>query len=274
MDSKFNWKRAIFLLILLIMLSTVLLAKSLELSVSSYVDKTTLTINEYLQLTVEIQANKNVEVEPIIPQLTGFQIVEQSSSSSTSIQIINGKMTKSISKNFIYSLAPLKIGKFVIPPILIKYKNKQYRTNAIEIKILASKTTAKPNTKKKYQQNKTQGSVKGKKIFLRAISTKEKVYVGEPFAIIYKLYSRENLVGLNAEKMPEFPGFLKENIFQAQNIRYTIEALNGVRYYTYKISEYTLFPTKSGTFIIDPMQLICSYKVPARNFFDFGTTKR
>lgn len=268
---------SISILILFITFPAILKAEFLELSVSSYVDRTQIIMGNSLQLTVEIEANKNVDVEPIIPQLTGFQIIGQSSSSSSSIQIINGKVDKSITKSFTYTLAPLKLGNFVIPPIEVKYDRKKYKTNSIRVNIIKgnSSTQTSPNNLSQSQRTSPNSAIAdGRKMFLQAIPTKRNVYMGEPFAIIYKIYSRKELSGLQPEQMPNFPGFIKEDVFQATNIRYTLENLKGIRYYTYKISEYTLFAIHEGDFKLDPMQLVGAYNTPARSFFDFGNTKR
>ena len=258
-------KRILILIIFVFIFSSVF-AKSDEIVVSSYVNKTELTMDETLNLTIEIDSKKDVKIEPLIPQLTGFQIISQSSSSSTSIEFINGKYSKSLSRKFIYTLEPLKVGEFIIPPILVKYKNKDYYTKIIKVKINPSKFDI--------EQKVTSPKGTGREIFLEAICSKNEVFVGEPVIVSYKLYSRKNLVGINAEKFPEFPGFLKEETYQAKSISYSIEVKEGLRYYCYKISELTLFPTFSDKFIIEPMELICAYEVQPKSFFDFGTTKR
>lgn len=271
---KSSIKKFILILLIFQITHSFLFADSDNISISSYVDKTQLGEDSSLQLTVEVKANKNIDVDPFIPQLTGLKLIGQSSSSSTSIQIINGKTSKTIQKNFVYTLSPLRKGKIVIPPISVKHKNENYKTEPITIKVLKSPTSL--NSKKNTNPEKDKHGVKSSKvrIFLQTIPTKEKVYVGEPVSIVYKIFSTKNLTGLQADKMPEFSNFLKQEIFQANNINYTRETWNGMLYYTYKISEYTLFPTKPGIFRLDPMQLICSYSVPARSFFDFGSTQR
>jgi hypothetical protein len=263
--------KKIFFSLLLIFISVLSVVIADELSVSSYVDKTQLTIDENLSLTIEINSDKNITSEPTFPQLTGFQLIGQSSSSSTSIEFINGKMSKRLSKKFIYTLEPLKVGEFIIPPVLVRYHKKEYHTNSIKVKVLPpeSNITPKiPSTRKPYSPR-----VGGRDIFLEAAANKQSVFVGEPVVVSYKLYSKENLIGLNAEKFPEFSGFIKEETYQAKSIAPQIEVKDGIRYYCYKISKFTIFPTSAGKFTTEPMKLIGQYEVPPRNFFDFGTTR-
>jgi len=243
-----------------------------DITVTSYVDKNTVSLNELLNLTVEIKSDEQITAEPEIPQLTGFQIVGQSSSSSTSIKIINNEMSKSVTQSFMYSLRPLKIGSFTIPPIYTKYKNSTYRSKTINVTVVQENSNITQS--RQQSQKKIDNSSNNVQIFLQATPGKSEVFVGEPFTIKYVLYSNKGLVGLNAEKMPEFAGFVKEETFQTKNITHTLEVINGIRYYAYRISDYTLFPTNANTFNLDNMELLCAYEVPAKSFFDFGTTKR
>ena len=242
------------------------------ITVSSYVDKTEITLDENLQFTIEISSSNKISSEPEFPQLAGLQIIRQSSSSSTSIQIINGEMSKSVIKKYVYTLQPIKVGNFNIPPISVKYKGNEYRTKIIRLKILPAKS--KINTPKPQIQQQEPQKSNGKKIFLEAVAHKHSVFVGEPIIVSYKLYSQKNLVGLDAEKFPDFSGFLKEETYQGKSISSHIEVNNGIRYYCYRIGDFTLFPTHAKKFTIDPMILLCEYRVPAKSFFDFGSTKR
>ena len=263
-------KKIILYALFFLLITTVSFAENI--TVTSYVDKNTITLNELLYLTVEINSDVQIDAEPEIPQLTGFQIVGQSSSSSTSIEIINNEMSRSVTQSFTYSLRPLKTGSFTIPPIYTKFKDKTYRSKTINVNVVEANSNvpqSRQNTQK--QNNSSSNNVR---IFLQATPSKSEVFVGEPFTIKYVLYSNKGLVGLNAEKMPEFAGFVKEETFQAKNITHTLEVIKGIRYYAYRISDYTLFPTSANTFTLDKMELLCAYEVPAKSFFDFGTTKR
>lgn len=263
--------KKIFLVTLLILMTSAATSAD-KITVTSYIDKSTVSLNELLNLTVEIESDEQISAEPEIPQLTGFQIVGQSSSSSTSIEIINNEMSRSVTQSFTYSLRPLKTGNFTIPPIYTKYKNSTYRSKTINVTVVEENSNI---TQPRQQPQKgNDNSANHVQIFLQATPNKSEVFVGEPFTIKYVLYSNKGLVGLNAEKMPGFAGFVKEETFQTKNITHTLEVINGIRYYAYRISNYTLFPTNADTYTLDKMELLCAYEVPAKSFFDFGTTKR
>jgi len=185
-----------------------------NITVTSYVDKSTISLNELLNLTVEIKSDEQINAEPEIPQLTGFQIVGQSSSSSTSIEIINNEMTRSVTQSFTYSLRPLKTGSFTIPPIYTKFKNKTFRSKTINVTVVETNSNIQQTRKNTQKLDKnTSNTIQ---IFLQATPSKSEVFIGEPFTVKYILYSNKGLVGLNAEKMPEFAGFVKEETFQTK----------------------------------------------------------
>jgi len=86
-------KATIFLFFLLLTIN--LLA---QLEVQSYVDKTKIGLQDYLKLTIEISGEDADRVsQPSLTKLENFDKLGSSSSSSSSIQIINGNIRKSLS---------------------------------------------------------------------------------------------------------------------------------------------------------------------------------
>jgi len=144
-------------------------------------------------------------------------------------------MSRSVTQSFTYSLRPLKTGSFTIPPIYTKYKNSTYRSKTINVTVVEENSNITQS--RQQPQKKNDNSSNNVQIFLQATPSKSEVFVGEPFTVKYVLYSNKGLVGLNAEKMPEFAGFVKEETFQTKNITHTLEVINGIRYYGYRISD-------------------------------------
>ena len=101
-----------------------------ELTISSKVDKTRLSMNETVKYTLEVKGDRSVDVPR--PNFKNFEI-RSGPSQSSQIQIINGEM--SAQKNISWWLTPLKTGKVVIPPIKVRYKGKTYSSNQINLNI-------------------------------------------------------------------------------------------------------------------------------------------
>ena len=94
--------------------------------IEAHVDRTHITINESLNLTVTIGSAKgSVDIFPI----KDFRVVSKGTSSS--IQIINSRVSKKISYN--YMLIPLKEGRLAVPPLSVESDGKTYKTREITI---------------------------------------------------------------------------------------------------------------------------------------------
>ena len=134
---------------------------SSEIEIQSYVDKTEIGLQDYLKLTIEISGEKADKVsEPNVSNIKYFRNFGSSTSSSSSYSIINGKMQSEITKSYIYTLKPQKTGKFVIPPIIIKYKKQKIATKPISITVVKGSTEPAPPTSRKFQKRDEQLSDK------------------------------------------------------------------------------------------------------------------
>jgi hypothetical protein len=96
------------------------------------VDRTSLSTDEILKLTVKVDATKGSISPPQLPLLDGFDVL--SSSSGTQITSVNGDM--SVFKAYQYLLHPTKDGNLVIAPIIVSIDGVQHATNPIEISVL------------------------------------------------------------------------------------------------------------------------------------------
>ena len=82
-------------------------------------------VNEGDSITLTVTA-KNVQNEPDVslPKMQDFKIVSgPNQSSSTNVQFINGKMTKSSTVTLMWTLIPIRTGQITIPEINITYSS-------------------------------------------------------------------------------------------------------------------------------------------------------
>jgi hypothetical protein len=95
------------------------------------VDRTNLSTDELLVLTVTIDATTGDSTSPNIPPLDGFEIVSRSTGSQ--ISIINGDMT--ITKTYKFILHPITAGKLIIEPFTININGQGFGTHPIVIEV-------------------------------------------------------------------------------------------------------------------------------------------
>ncbi len=202
------------------------------------------------------------------PKFEGFDVMGPSTSQNYSI--INGRTSKSIS--YTYTLQPKKQGDFVIPAATAMISGNQMQSNAIAIKIVAPLKQSQQQAQRSNdpfdafrqqspQQQTSEEDIKKaveKNVFVRVIPSKTNLYQGDQLSLSYKLYFRMQLQGIQASKMPTYNGFLSEEYKIPERHpedEPAVETYEGKKYYVLEIKRVSLFPTKSGRIIIDPIEL-------------------
>lgn len=203
-------------------------------------------VGNQFRLTYKLDADgNNLRVAPFqdFRHLAG-----PSTSSSSSVNIVGGKMTKQVSRTYTYILMADKEGTFTVPAASIEVKGKTYKSNAVTIKVL------KEEDKAAQQQTKTNG-ISSDDIFLRTTISKRKVHQQEYLVATVKLYNRLNIGGVSNVQFPDYNGFLAYDLAKPNEINYTIENLNGRNYNTAILRQTLLYPQRSGTLEVGEAKL-------------------
>jgi flagellar biosynthesis GTPase FlhF len=112
-----------------------------DISFSVTSDRTSAMLGERIQVTAQIVSNKQLSgsFAPQVPKSEDFDVLgtNQNSSQSTNIQLINSKMTQSVSitYSFYYSIAPKKPGSFTFPALTTVIGGKTYTSNPFAISV-------------------------------------------------------------------------------------------------------------------------------------------
>lgn len=227
---------------LAIVISTTLTAAGIQLTAS--VDKQALSLDQYLTYKVTITGDNLKGIPRIeLPNFEKeFKVI--SSSKSNSFSIINGAMSSAI--NYEYQLVPLKSGTLRIKPATLKYKKNAYKTQSITVQINHSgQQTTQPS---QVQSNPIKTNQKYGKIFVLASTPKKNYYVGEEIIYELKLYRTIRLFSDIRFDLPNFKGFLSENL-QLKNSEY-IEQVNQKKYYAKELLRKSLFAVNQGVYKI------------------------
>lgn len=186
---------------------------------------------------------------------------------STSMQIINGAMSGSVT--YSYYLQPREVGKFTIGGATINYKGKILTSNSITIEVIKGTRKPQQNTK---QQNQTVSNQEiGENLFIKAFVDKNTVYQGEQVTVTYKLFTRVNISSPQVSKLPSYQGFWSEEIETPQNILFTREVIDGKTFNVGVLKKAALFPTQSGDLSVTPFELkipVMIQKRRSNNLFD------
>ena len=190
--------------------------------------------------------------------------------SSTSIQMINGKTTRSSQTSYTYILQARKTGTLTIQPAIAKVKGTQVQSNPVSIQVVAS-GAGSSTQQAQPAQGQAQGSqqqaqtARGESdIFMRLSLSRSSVVVGEPVTATLKIYHRANLVGFENAKFPAFKGFWSQEVETPSNIEFQREQVDGVMYNAAVLRRWVLIPQKAGDQPIDPAEIVCLVNVQRR----------
>lgn len=262
-------KTTVILLILLC--GFIPLALADDIQITATVDRTTITLNQTFTYTIEISGNKanSISQEPQLSDMSEFASYLGSSGTSQNIQIINGKM--SVSKSMSFSFMAIKVGKFRIEPAELEFRGKIYKTEPIEIEIVAQ--TPQPKTSPQKRRGRTlprdQSSIEDN-LLLRTFVNKKRVYVNEPLILSYKIYTTVTVTSYGIDKLPNTSGFWTEEFPIGPQPKTYREMYRGREFLVAEIKKMALFPTDPGKKTIGPMQIQCDVRVQnrRRSFFD------
>lgn len=210
------------------------------------------------------------------PEITDFSVLAgPSTSTSTNVSIVNGKMTKNYTLQYTYVLQANKKGKFTIPYAKIKVGQKVYRSNELQIEVIESKSRSSSGGsagQAQQDQQTTETGDPGNKLFVRVLLNKRNVYREEPIIATIKIYSKMSISNLQNVKFPDFKGFFKQEIETPSLRQLQKENINGEIYGTGVLKKYILFPQKTGEITIDPFEVDCIVQKrvnsQSRSFFD------
>lgn len=218
------------------------------------VNENKITDTDRLQVTITFEGkdvNKLKNFKP--PAFRDFRIFS-GPNQSTSMKIINGVVSASLSYSYI--LLPNATGNYTIGSATIEYDGESFNTEPITVTVV--KGTAKP--KEESKQSVPDAEI-AQNLFIRTIVDKNKVYLGEQVTVTYKLYTRLNIAAqMSVSKLPQYQGFWAEEIQTSQNISFSTEVIDGKQFSVGVLKRAALFPTQIGSLEVTPFEL----NVPVR----------
>lgn len=222
------------------------------------------------------------------PNFTNFEVIGGPfSSTSSSVQIINGSVTKTNTQTYSFHLRAIKEGNFTMPQASITVDKKRITSEPCEINVVASQNgNSTYSGSSNNGNNYSQANDNAREVFLEAIPNKRKVYLGEQIMLTYRIYYTIPISQLTVSKSPSYAGFWTKDVTNNNGtLQQSSVIRDGKQYNVATIQEIVLFPQKSGKLAIDPLDITCLAQVrqqknrsqsydPFEDFFGdvFGTT--
>lgn len=224
-----------------IMLGFVLTAMAQGYTFTASANKTTVSVNETFQVTYTIT---NADARNFkAPSFGSFNKLG-GPNQSTSMQIINGNTTRSVS--YSYYLQPQGEGTYTIGAASIEVGGKQVNSNSLTIKVVKGNApNAQPTVDDMVREN----------VFMVMFVDKKQVYKGEQVTATFKLYTRLDISNTSLAESPAFNGFWTQDLDLPANVNFTPEVYQGRQYNAATIKKVALFPQRSGKLEIEPMEL-------------------
>lgn len=209
-------------------------------------------VGDQFRLIFSVNAQANGFKAPAIKDFSILTGPQQSSSSS--MQIINNQVSRSVEYSYTYVLQAIKEGSFTIPSASVNVDGKTYQSNPVTITVVKGNAAQQtPNE----QSNPSSGAdISSRNLFVKATANKNNPYQGEQVIVTYKIYTRVPVSEYSVAKTPALTGFWTENLLKENTpLNQYKEVINGAEYVVAEIKKDALFAQKSGKLTIDPLEL-------------------
>ena len=218
--------------------------------------KKQVSVGEQFQVSYELNGDgKDFKT----PNFTNFEIIGGPfTSTSSSVQIINGSVSRTNTQTFSFHLRAIKEGVFTIPSASVTVDKKKITSEPCEINVIASASGSNSYNGATNNTNISKNNTTAKEVFLKATPNKKKVYQGEQILLTYNIYYTIPISQLSVSKSPSYSGFWTKDITENDgSLQQSSTVIDGQQYNVATIQEIVLFPQKTGNLIIDPLDLTC-----------------
>lgn len=286
-------RRLLLIPILIVMILGFAVAPSYAQSsgvVTAEVDRTNLTTDETLILTILVDSAAGQPSRPVLPDLDGFNIL--GTSQSTQMSIINGSL--SADTVYSYQLRPSKTGKLGIPAVSVSVGGQTYSTNPIQVNVtqgtgqnqpanpgwptfpslpgfgqfpslpnfpnfpnfpnlpsLSAAPSAPSGPVTALDPSEAPAELAGQDFYIEGKVDKLQPYQGEQLLYTVRIFHDGNPLNQIEYAAPGFTGFWSEPV--PEQTAYTLETAG--RLYSVTELKTILFPTVVGPLTIDPANL-------------------
>lgn len=250
---------------MMLVLPLAMMAQDPSIKVST---KRQVSVGEQFKVAFEVNADGK---KFTAPSFADFILVGGPfNSTSSSVQIVNGSMTRTVSNTYSYVLRAEKEGTFTIGSASIVVDGSKVESEPFEITVVSDASSAatasqggqQQSSSGQSQQSTTDPKVSGQDLFLKVTPSKKSAYIGEPVVLTYKLYTRVPVSQLSVSRMPSYGGFwMKEIGDNNGSLRQSTETVNGMEYTTAEVKKVVIIPQKPGKLSVDPMGIECMAQI-------------
>ena len=243
------WAASVFFAVIVSGVASPLDAAAPQLTVNASVSPAVVPLNGQFTLEVELRGTNRVDAEPSLPAMEDFSLYI-GQSSSTSMQMINGVATVSLTIQYRYRA--IREGAFQVGAVEVEAGGQLLRTRPVTLTVSTSVAGG---------VGPDPSGVGAEDIFIVAEVDKTRVYENEPIEVSYRLFTRVNVSSYSLFDLAENEGFWVEEVPGLRNPPAEQRLVDGQPYTTAVVRRVVLFPTGPGTRTIEPMSVEASVRV-------------
>ncbi|MBO7318105.1 MAG: protein BatD, partial [Bacteroidales bacterium] len=205
-----------------------------------------------------------------LPQFKGCTELYRGNSRGTSVSIINGNVSRTVSNSIIVTLRADEEGTHEIEPATLTLDGKTYKTKPLTLTVLKDDAPAAEGggDQRSRSQSAVVSSGNSTETFTRLHLSRTSVYEQEAILATLKVYTLAPQLNFTKITLPTFEGFAAQELDVPQSNQWDIERYNDRNYKTAILRRILLFPQQSGEIKINGgSSEIDVYEVQGVNFF-------
>lgn len=243
--------RSVVLLVFSLVLSAVSLSAQEDYHVDIQVSNSSPAVNEQFQVDYILKFKghsgsfnlSGMQVKP--PSFEGFRVVNQGGRMDMNMNFGFRSPSEDMSLyRYSFVLEATSKGKHEIEPFAFIWQGSTLESGTLTITVTERGAPGRPS-----QPQRPEDQIGHEDLFARTIADKKEVFMGEPITVTHKVYSRNNITGLDIDRMPSYNGFWSEDV-DLGRLQVERERLNGTVYYVVTLSQKVLYPQQAGTLTI------------------------
>ena len=246
------------LLLILFLLPLVVWAQELTVQAPSQV-----SVGQAFYVTFEVNAKPQGTLKP--SSWGALQLIQgPMTGQSSSMSIINGQVSQSVSYTYRYMLQATQEGTTTIGPASIVVEGKTLKSQAREVKVVkGSSNMAQQGQQQARQQGRQPqqqpATIDDKNLYARVSISNPNPYKGEEAIITYKIYTKVSLRQYSIDKLPGIKGFWQEDLTGNQ-----IKQYDEGGFAVAEIRRGAIYGQEVGKQKIDPLKLDVLAMVPVQ----------
>ncbi|MBO6575272.1 MAG: protein BatD [Rhodothermales bacterium] len=262
-------------ILLLLALLTQIGSAQAQIRVLASVSEPTIGTEETVAYTLEVRGVRSLDT-PAPPETDGLALAQSFPSRQTSMSIVNGAVTQSISFSWIYR--PIREGQATFQGVTISVNGSQYTTDPIAITVIpqaqrpSRRAPARQNPFAPFQRVDPQPTPEqvdpdARDLFIDVVPSTRNAVHNEQITIAYQLYFREG-IQLRQSRLTDSwdaEGFWREEMEVEQRPIPQVVVRDGLRYNRITLMRAAVFPTRSGDLTVDPLRIESEAVLPSRS---------